>query len=178
MTADDDAYVTAWFTDLEELCRATGRDPGQVRRLVLEGRLPLPSYLRSDDAEMVPADLFGLADRAGGVEALEGWFLEHWEDQAAAKEEWGAYLDGQFVCLRSVTPHNIQRKGTLVTAIEAAPGEPDAGTPAWTRRLHALVDELDALEPPFTAYDRLRFAGPVSRDRCINAVRARHPRAA
>jgi hypothetical protein len=178
MTAEDDAYVAAWFAELEDLCTRTGRDPGQVRRLMLERRLPLPGYLRSDGAEMVPSDLFDLADQAGGVDALEGWFLAHWDDEAAAEEEWGCYLDGQYVCLRSVTPQTIQYKGALVTAIEAAPREPDAGTPAWTHRLHALIDELDALEPPFTAYDRLRFGGPVSRDRCIDAMRARYPRAA
>ncbi|MFC4090091.1 MULTISPECIES: DUF6058 family natural product biosynthesis protein [Micromonospora] len=43
-------------------------------------------------------------------------------------------------------------------------------------RLHALVDELDALEPAFTGYDRLRFGGPTSRDSCVDAVRARYPR--
>ncbi|WP_141575311.1 DUF6058 family natural product biosynthesis protein [Actinomadura sp. WMMA1423] len=178
MTAADDAYVTAWFTDLEGLCRAEGRDAGEARRLMLEGRLPLPGYLRSDGAEMVPPDLFGLADQAGGLDALEEWFRAHWDDETAAGQEWAAYLSGQYVCLRSVTPRTIQYKDALVTAIEAAPGEPDAGTPAWTRRLHALIDELDALEPPFTAYDRLRFAGPVSRDLCIDAMRARYPRGA
>ncbi|WP_149258371.1 DUF6058 family natural product biosynthesis protein [Actinomadura sp. K4S16] len=178
MTAADDAYATAWYTDLEGLCRAAGRDADEVRRLMLEGRLPLPGYLRSDGAEMVPADLFDLADQAGGVDALEGWFRAHWDDETTAGQEWSAYLSGQYVCLRSVTPSTIQYKDALVAAIEAAPGEPDAGTPAWTRRLHALVDELDALEPPFTAYDRLRFGGPVSRDLCIDAVRARYPRPA
>jgi hypothetical protein len=32
------------------------------------------------------------------------------------------------------------------------------------------------LEPPFAAYDRLRFGGPVSRDTCIDAIRERFPR--
>ena len=39
----------------------------------------------------------------------------------------------------------------------------------------AQPDELDELEPPFTAYDRLRFAGPVSRDTLITAVRRDFP---
>ncbi len=38
--------------------------------------------------------------------------------------------------------------------------------------IKALVDELDELEPEFTAYDRLRFDGPVSRDTYINSFRA------
>lgn len=78
-----------------------------------------------------------------------------------AEQEWRSYLSGQYVCLKSVTPQNIQRKTELVTAIDAARAE-----------LTKLVDELDALEPPFTAYDRLRFNGPVSRDTHIDALRA------
>ena len=65
MTAADDAYVSAQFVVLDELCAATGRDPDDVRRLMLDRRLPLPGYLLSDGAEMVPADLFALVERAG-----------------------------------------------------------------------------------------------------------------
>ncbi|MEU2396549.1 DUF6058 family natural product biosynthesis protein [Streptomyces pseudogriseolus] len=176
MTAADDAYVSAQFVTLEDLCAVQGRDADEVRRLMLDGRLPLPGYLRSDGAEMVPADLFALADEAGGVDRLEAWFTAHWTDPAAGKAEWDAYLSGQYVCLHSVTPATIRRKDRLTAAIGAAVDEPDAGSVRWTERLHALVDELDALEPAFTAYDRLRFGGPTSRDTCIDAVRARFPR--
>ncbi|MGA5766272.1 DUF6058 family natural product biosynthesis protein [Streptomyces pseudogriseolus] len=176
MTAADDAYVSAQFVTLEDLCAVQGRDADEVRRLMLDGRLPLPGYLRSDGAEMVPADLFALADEAGGVDRLEAWFTAHWTDPAAGKAEWDAYLSGQYVCLHSVTPATIRRKDRLTAAIGAAVDEPDAGSVRWTERLHALVDELDALESAFTAYDRLRFGGPTSRDTCIDAVRARFPR--
>ncbi|MFZ4204943.1 DUF6058 family natural product biosynthesis protein [Streptomyces griseoincarnatus] len=172
MTDADDAYVTAQFVTLEELCAVRGRDADAVRRLMLDGRLPLPGYLRSDGAEMVPADLFALADEAGGVDLLEAWFTAHWADPVAGKAEWDAYLSGQYVCLHSVTPATIRRKDQLTAAIGAAIDDPDA--PA--AHLHALVDELDALEPAFTAYDRLRFGGPTSRDTCIDAIRARFPR--
>ncbi|MFI9268319.1 DUF6058 family natural product biosynthesis protein [Streptomyces werraensis] len=172
MTAADDAYVSAQFVVLEELCAVQSRDPEDVRRLMLDGRLPLPGYLRSDGAEMVPADLFALADEAGGVELLEAWFTAHWADPAVGKAEWDAYLSGQYVCLHSVTPATIRRKDQLTAAIGAAVDDPDADAV----RLHALVDELDALEPAFTAYDRLRFGGPTSRDTCVDAVRARFPR--
>ncbi|WPW21102.1 DUF6058 family natural product biosynthesis protein [Streptomyces sp. HNS054] len=172
MTDADDAYVSAQFVVLEELCAVRGRDADAVRRLMLDGRLPLPGYLRSDGAEMVPADLFALADEAGGVDLLEAWFTAHWADPVAGKAEWDAYLSGQYVCLHSVTPATIRRKDQLTAAIGAAIDDPDA--PA--ARLHALVDELDALEPAFTAYDRLRFGGPTSRDTCIDAIRARFPR--
>ncbi|AXI88480.1 DUF6058 family natural product biosynthesis protein [Streptomyces griseoincarnatus] len=172
MTTADDAYVTAQFVTLEELCAVRGRDADAVRRLMLDGRLPLPGYLRSDGAEMVPADLFALADEAGGVDLLEAWFTAHWADPVAGKAEWDAYLSGQYVCLHAVTPATIRRKDELTAAIGAAIDDPDA--PA--AHLHALVDELDALEPAFTAYDRLRFGGPTSRDTCIDAIRARFPR--
>jgi hypothetical protein len=176
MTAADDAYVSKQFVVLAELCAATGRDPDDVRRLMLDRRLPLPGYLRSDGAEMVPADLFALAERAGGPERLAAWFAAHWADRATGAAEWDAYLSGRYVCLRSVTPETIKRKDELTAAIRSASDEPDAGSADWSARLHALVDELDALEPAFTGYDRLRFGGPTSRDICIDAVRARHPR--
>ncbi|MFG3188297.1 DUF6058 family natural product biosynthesis protein [Streptomyces omiyaensis] len=176
MTAADDAYVSAQFVPLDRLCAAHGREADQVRRLMLAGRLPLPGYLRSDGAEMVPSDLFALAEEAGGVDRLEAWFTAHWDDARAGRAEWEAYLSGRYVCLRAVTPASILRKEHLTGAIAAAEAEPDAGSPRWTARLHALVDELDALEPAFTPYDRLRFGGPTSRDTCVDAVRARHPR--
>ncbi|MGC1215355.1 MAG: DUF6058 family natural product biosynthesis protein [Micromonospora sp.] len=176
MTAADDAYVSEQFVVLDELCAATGRDPDDVRRLMLDRRLPLPGYLRSDGAQMVPADLFAPAERAGGTELLKAWFVGHWTDPAQGAAEWDAYLSGQYVCLRSVTPESIRRKDELTAAIRSAPDDQDAGSAAWSARLHALVDELDALEPAFTGYDRLRFGGPTSRDTCIDAVRVRYPR--
>ncbi|HEU4947226.1 MAG TPA: DUF6058 family natural product biosynthesis protein [Kribbella sp.] len=164
MTAEDDAYVTRQFRVLAELCADQGRDCDEVRKLMLDHRLPLPGYLRSDGAEMVPADLFRLADEAGGVDRLEDWFVAHWTDVAEGRDEWEAYLSGQYVCLHSVTPATIHRKAELMQAIE---------TTADTARLTELVDELDRLEPEFTAYDRLRFGGPASRDTHITAVRER-----
>lgn len=176
MTPADDMYVSAQFMVLEELCAARGQNADDVRRLMLERHLPLPGYLRSDGAEMVPADLFALADEAGGTDRLEAWFTAHWADPAVGRLEWDAYLSGQYVCLRSVTPASIQRKDRLAAAITAATEAPDAGSAPWSARLHALIDELDALEPAFTAYDRLRFGGPTSRDTYIDAMRARFPR--
>ncbi|GAA4559515.1 DUF6058 family natural product biosynthesis protein [Planotetraspora kaengkrachanensis] len=176
MSDADDAYVSVQFVVLEELCAARGRDADEVRQLMLERRLPLPGYLRSDGAEMVPADLFALTEQAGGMDRLETWFTDYWADHAVARDEWSSYLSGQYVCLHSVTPANIQRKGYLTSAIKAAPDEPDAGSAQWSERLHALIDELDALEPEFAAYDRLRFDGPTSRDTCIVEMRTRFPR--
>lgn len=176
MTDADDLYVSAQFLALEELCAVHGRDIDVARRLMLGQLLPLPGYLRSDGAEMVPADLFALADEAGGIELLEAWFTAHWADPLTGQAEWDAYLSGQYVCLDSVNPSAIQRKDRLTTAISKAESEPDAGTVQWCERLHQLVDELDALAPAFTAYDRLRFGGPTSRDTFIDATRARFSR--
>lgn len=176
MTSEDDAYVTAQFVPLEELCAAHGRDAAETRRLMLDKRLPLPGYLRSDGTQMVPADLFALADEAGGTDRLRAWFVAHWDNPAIGEQEWDAYLSGRYVCLRSVTPAAIQRKDHLTTVIKAAPSEPHAGSPEWLDWLHRLIDELDAMEPGFTGYDRLRFGGPTSRDTCIAAMRARFPR--
>ncbi|MFC4587387.1 DUF6058 family natural product biosynthesis protein [Sphaerisporangium corydalis] len=173
MTRADDDYVSEQFVVLEKLCATHGRDADEVRRLMLDRRLPLPGYLRSDGAEMVPSDLFALAEEAGGLDRLGAWFAAHWADPAEGEDELNGYLNGRYVCLHSVTPENIQRKGALVAAITTELDEPGEGE--WLGRLHALVDELDALEPPFTAYDRLRFGGPTSRDTCVDGARARHP---
>jgi hypothetical protein len=163
MTAADDAYVTRQFRVLSELCQETRHDLDEVRSWMLAGRLPMPSYLRSDGAEMVPANLFEPADKVG-LEHLHEWFVAQWSDPAKGQEEWEAYLSGQYVCLHSVTPATIQRKDQLIRAIDRTTDPVD---------LKPLVDELDALEPEFTGYDRLRFGGPVSRDTHITAVRQR-----
>lgn len=177
MSAADDDYVNRWFVTLDSVCAGRAETPEDVRAGMLAGRLPLPSYLRSDGAEMVPADLLDLADDAGGVDRLPDWFTRHWPTAEEGAEEWDAYLSGGYVCLRCVTPANIQRKTALVAAIEQALSRPQPELVSWLEQLHADVDELDALEPPFAPdYDRLRFGEPSSRSRCIDDVRDRFPR--
>ncbi|MFI8828700.1 DUF6058 family natural product biosynthesis protein [Streptomyces sp. NPDC053431] len=178
MTVADDAYVSAQFTPLERLCAESGRDVAEARRQMLDGLLPLPGYLRSDGAEMVPRDLFDLAARAGGPERLRAWFVAHWADPAEGAAEWEAYVSGRYVCLHRVAPDTIRRKEELTAAISDAVRSPRPGSPLWAAALHTLVDELDALEPEFAPYDRLRFGGPTSRDTWVDAVRARFPRPA
>jgi len=170
MTPADDAYVSAWYVPLEEL----PADADELRRLILANRLPLPGYIRSDGAQMVARDLLELAQHAGGFDELPTWFAAHFDEPAKAVAEWDAYLAGHYVCLRDVTPETMKRKDELVAAIEAHLADP-RGDDAWLESLHRAVDELDELEPPFAPYDRLRFGGPVSRDRLIDAVRARYP---
>ncbi len=175
MTPADDAYVDQHFVTLDELCLGRTETPDQIRAHMLAGRLPLPSYLRSDGTEMVPPDLLELADRACGVSRLPAWFQSRWPDRAKGAEEWRSYLSGQYVCLRSVRPDMIIRKDQLTSAIREALAEPRQASVVWLARLHILVDELESIELPFTAYDRLRFCGPTSRDTLIDGVRERFP---
>jgi hypothetical protein len=172
MTQDDDAYVDKYYVRLEEV----SENPDELREHMLAGRLPLPSYLKSDGTEMVPAGLLALVEKAGGIGELPGWFAgQGWPNPQVAAEKWQFYLDGQYVCLTSVSPATIQLKTALVAGIDVALRDPRPESAEWLAGLHALVDELDALEPPFADYDRLRFGGPVSRDRYIDGVRREFP---
>src|SRR5438045_7219311 len=76
MTTADDEYVSSWYVELEELARSRSCDVDELRRLMLANRLPLPSYIRSDGAQMVARDLLELADEAGAVDKLRDSFAE------------------------------------------------------------------------------------------------------
>src|ERR1051325_2842121 len=176
MTAEDDAYASEWYVQLEALAETAGTPASKLRRLMLADRLPLPSYIRNDGAQMVARDLLELPRRAGGYDQLPEWFGQQFQSGRDAIREWDGYLRGHYVCLRDILPETIQRKDKLVKSITAALAKPEPEKNDWLESLHRMVDEPDELEPPFTAYDRLRFGGPISRDTCINAVRSRFPR--
>jgi len=176
MTPADDKYVSEWYVPLEQLAQEAAMDSEEMRRLMLANRIPLPSYIRSDGTQMVARDLLALAKEAGGTDRLPRWFASHWNSAEEAVVEWDEYLSGQYVCLRAVTPANMKRKNALIVAIGEQLAQPQIGVDDWLDELHALVDELDELEPPFAPYDRLRFEGPVSRDRLITDARERYPR--
>jgi hypothetical protein len=176
MMPADDEYVTEWFVPLEEIAAQAGEAVDELRRMVLSNRLPLPSYIRSDGAQMFTRDLLELRVRAGSFERLPEYFANQFDDPADALGAWDGYLAGHWVCLRSVTPEGMKRKNELVDAIEAQLVQPKPASSEWLADLHALVDELDTLEPPFAPYDRVRFGGPVSRDRFIDDVRTQFPR--
>jgi hypothetical protein len=157
LTPEDIAYIKDGFVPLQD---------DSVRAAVAAGQLPKPAYVLDDGTEMVAPDHLALADRAGGVGALRDWF------EARAPGEWEAYISGEYaVCLRSVSPETILRKDELIARIESLL----AGDPPPFEPLRAAVDELDALLRPFAPYDRIRFGGPVSRDRYVTAVRERFP---
>jgi Family of unknown function (DUF6058) len=174
----DVAYLERAFVTLDAICVGRSQTPDELRQAMLDGRLPRPTYLLDDGTELVPVAYLALADAAGGVDALPAAFTARWravagpDDQHGA-EEWEAYLSGHYAaCLRVVEPETIHRKGQLVDLIERLDAAADRDD-AWRAALRAAVDELDALERPFAAYDRVRF-GPVTRDTHIDAVRARH----
>lgn len=178
MTAADDAYVDAHFSPLEQLCVTHRLEIQQVRADMLARRIPLPSYLRSNGAEMVPSCYFEVIDAAGGTSELHAWFGAQWPSQALADTEWAHFLNGHYLCLRQPVPAAMQRKSELVDEIKELLKQPRPDDPDWLIGLNERADELDAIEMPFTGFDRLRFGGPTSRDTCINDVRRDFPRPA
>ena len=170
MTDADDAYVREHFVPATP----------EAMRLMLDGLLPLPSYVLSDGTPMVPAAHGELAEVAGGVDALHDWFVAFWpDDPATGEQEWGHYLSGQYVCLRDVTPTRIKAKTERVAEAEAAVEllRRDPHDPIGRGLLGQAVDGvlavpgLDAILLPMTAYDRLRFGGPTVRERWVDGPR-------
>jgi hypothetical protein len=178
MTAADDTYVDEYFTPLDKLCAEHGVDADRIRMAMLERRMPLPSYLRSDGTEMVPFSYLEVIEGAGGVDGLKSWFRQRWLTASQADSEWADFVDGHYLCLREPVPEAMARKSELIRQIEERVGSPEPEDEQWLAQLHEMVDELDALEQPFTGYDRLRFGGPVSRDTCIDDVRRQFRRPA
>ena len=181
----DIAYVRANYGRLADVCGLAGRDAGEAQELIAQSLLPRESYRLEDGTDWYPWDLFGLIEQSGGAGAVKEVFALRCRAAAAAPltdddvaGTWQAYLSGAYgVCLKQVAPETIVRKGGLMGEIDrlaAAPAPKDA---TWRRALRSAVDELDALERPFAAFDRERFGRPVSRDTHITAVRARFPEA-
>jgi RimJ/RimL family protein N-acetyltransferase len=169
MSPEDDAYVRDHFIPVP--------DPDTTLGRMVAGELPLPSYLLADGTPMVPADYLEPVGWAGGVDRLRGWFLDHWpdDDRDTAREEWAAYLSGQYVCLRSVTPLNIRRRAALVEQVKAAVAVLEREPRHHTARgsLGEATSRLDDIELPMTGYDRLRFGGPLSRETWVDDPRRR-----
>lgn len=167
LTDADVAYIRAEFVPLADLCAAASRDLEEVRAAIAARRLPAPPY---PGIEYVPANYFQLPDAATFRRTFAGENLD---------EELEGYLDGTyFVCLREASIENISRKGKLVDEIRELRNDPQPDDPAWRMHLHALVDELDELERPFSPdFDRIRFADPPpTRDELIEETRRLFPR--
>lgn len=169
MTPADDAYACEHF------------DPGDDDRvrLAIEGVLPLPAYLLSDGTPMF-ADISTCVTAAGGVEQLQDWFVAFWpDDPATARQEWEAFLSGQYSCLRELDPVAIKRKSAAIAQARTAADrlrvdrhdEVAQGALAEAVYGGVGITGLDQLLLPMTAYDRLRFGGPTVRETWVDAVR-------
>jgi hypothetical protein len=179
----DIRYVIAEYRTLDELCDGRTQAPAAVRALIADGRLPAPTYVLPSGEPRFPPDYFALADEAGGPDALPARFRARYLAAAAdsptaaadAEEDWAGYLSGQFgVCLHSVTPEAMAEKNRLIRRIEALTADPAPADAGWRAELRGAVDALDALERPFTDFDRQRW-GDTSRGRHIDRVRERYP---
>jgi RimJ/RimL family protein N-acetyltransferase len=171
MTPKDDAYVREHFVPATPAAMS----------LMLDGRLPLPSYVLSDGTPMVPEAHGALAQHAGGLDRLHDWFVAFWEDDpAAGEQEWAAYLTGQEVSLREVNPVRIRQRDERVAEAAAALDllRRDPHDPVARGMLGEAVDGvlgvpgLDWLLLPMTAYDRLRLGGPTVRELWVDLPRA------
>jgi hypothetical protein len=174
MLEADVAYVRANYLTLDDVCAGRAETPDDVRRLIAKNKLPKPSYVLPNGAEMVPADYFALAD--AGREEFARRFLDAGGEPTAVDQEWQYYLSGDYgVCLKEQTPENIARKEQLVKLIDGLLAAPRPADSDWREQLRSSVNELDAIERPFAPhYDRARW-GPSSRDRCIAGARERFP---
>lgn len=139
--------------------------------------LPGPAYWDRDGNAYVPADYEAqetdferFVTRALAEISRSGASYDvQWIDDA-----WRAYWDGVYgICLRAATPENIVRKNVLIDRIESMLANHEQGE-RWRTSLLQAVDELDALERPFCAFDRRYFGRPVSRDTYIESVRRRY----
>ena len=148
---------------------------------MLAGRLPLPSYVLADGTPMVPAAHGELAEIAGGVDQLHDWFVAFWGDEPATGEQEWRPLPVRAVRLpprghagADQAEDRAGRRGRR--AVELLRRDPH--DPIGRGMLGEAVDGvlavpgLDSLLLPMTAYDRLRFGGPTSRETWVDAPRA------
>jgi len=186
MTETDVTYIRANYVSLPALVAHHEMTIEQARAHIAAGVLPGPAYVLPGGTEMFPRDLFELAEDAGGFAGARSEFERRFRAAAeqagepaseeASASAWTGYMTGLHgVCLRQVTPENIFRKDMLVRRLTEQLALPRPEDAAWRARLRADVDALDALERPFAPCDRIRFDGPVTRDRLISAPRLRYP---
>ncbi|HTU82853.1 MAG TPA: DUF6058 family natural product biosynthesis protein [Candidatus Acidoferrales bacterium] len=173
----DLAYVKTHFVELPRLAHAAGQTVEDVYREIALGLRPRPAYVL-DGAAFVGEHYF--EDVYGHADFCKRYLSECGRQGLArnstdALDAWESFLSGIFaVCLYRATPENIARKESLIARIDDLVREPGPGDSAWVASLAAAVDDLDALERPFSPiFDRRRFGRPPSRDRYVNDVRQR-----
>lgn len=176
--ARDLEYVRTHFISLAEACVRAGKSVETTTSEIAARRRPLPSYTLADRTPYVPLDYFDLeVDHEKFLERLTREYGRQGVEPSpdAVEEAWDGLLSGLYsVCLRNATPENIVRKNVLLARIDdlLAASEPSDG--AWVASLRDAVDQLDAIEQPFSPIlDRRRFGKPPTRDSYITAVRER-----
>lgn len=142
---------------------------------------PAASYVLEDGRAFYPRDYADQeTDETRFKSRLVSAAAREQVDDLDVCEIWQTYMDGIYgVCLRRATPENIVRKAALLARIETLTAVTDEGNPDWALALKHAVDELDALERPFSPHhDRKRFGRPPTRDTHIRDVRRRFPQIA
>lgn len=150
----------------------------QFRRIERpNAELPAPAYWDRESNAYVPHDYEAqendfdcfCARASAEMTRLGVAYGARWIDDA-----WKAYWNGIYgICLKSATPENIVRKNVAIERIQSMLDR-EGPDEAWREQLMEAVDELDALERPFCAFDRTYFGRPVSRDTYIEEVRRRY----
>jgi hypothetical protein len=187
-TEADLRIIEADFNTLAELCSERDIAASDVEALIDAGLMPQPAYSLPDGRRMFPRDYFQLYDEAGGPDKIRAYFDEQFRRAAHAAglgftdawnpdSEWTDYIDGTYwICLRDASPNVIVEKERLIRAISELVASPERESGQWRERLRTAVRALDAIERPFTDFDRARW-DYTSRERYITDVEKRYPEA-
>ena len=187
-TEADLRLIEADFKTLPDLCLGRPSDAAAIDELIDAGLMPQPAYTLPDGRRMFPADYFQLHDEAGNPDRLHDRFVERFQraartaglafsDEWNPESEWTDYIDGTYwVCLRDARPEVMIEKERQIRTISQLMRSPEPETEEWRERLRLAVDALDAIERPFTDFDRARW-DYTSRERYITSIRARYPEA-
>ena len=187
-TQSDLRLIDADFKTLSELCAGREIEATEIDRLIDAGVMPQPAYTLLDGRRMFPTDYFDLCEEAGGPERLRDHFIEQFESAARTagldfndewnpESEWTDYIDGTYwICLRDARPEVMIDKEQQIRAISQLVQSPQPQSAQWREKLRAAVNALDAIERPFTDFDRARWTY-TSRERYITSVKQRYPEA-
>ncbi|MGC2289799.1 MAG: DUF6058 family natural product biosynthesis protein [Thermoplasmata archaeon] len=204
ISAEDDRYIRSRFVGLDWLVARTKVSRATFLQWQSQGLFPKPTYVTAEGEQWYSRAYAPLVLRAMYVKTdLKTLFREDYSraleqlrytnpadyraelaksgtararPEAVIELEWQGFLSGEYgACLRVAWVPCILRKGKLMRTIDELVAHPNPEAPGWKRRLRQSVDSLDRLEMPFTAWDRVRFGKPVSRDTHIQSIRLRFP---
>jgi hypothetical protein len=185
-TESDLRLIQTDFQILPELCTGRRVEATGIEQLIDAGQMPQPAYTLPDGRRMFPDDYFELHDEAGGPDRLRDHFLEQFEAAAHTAgleftadwnpdSEWTDYLDGTYwICLRNARPEVMIEKERQIRTISELVHSPQPRSENWRRQLRTAVGALDAIERPFTDFDRARWEY-TSRQRYITSIKQRYP---